>query len=346
MKPYYLPLLLILLSACYATSPRPSDPNLLDATLPVKPHDGPVEVIFPGEPRPEKAYRKVALVETHGDVPARRVDKLKEQARRYGADAIIILTSTSEPVLTNDEGIYESLSEALTGNEIPDNWYVSNVPFMQALAIVYEESLAPERFNQFAEVRIYDEENGKYGSNVLKTVEYNYRGHIKNEYVTDSAVALGAESLYPQRTNPDFLINGTKDWVETAIHYEGEYRVLERRQEDNTGRWQRYVKVYFNSNRQPMRLELTERDLYPGQRAKSLELFPTYNQEDLLTKLVVFETVHGKRSPVYAEEYRYDKDRLIQQEVFKIKDGEKFPRLLIDFKAFPEDYDTNEAHNQ
>lgn len=320
---------LLLLTGCYATYPRPSDPNLLDTTIPIRPHTRPVDVYFPGEPLSDKPYRKVALVETYGKTPANRIASLKNKARAYGADALIIFTAGAQQVL--ETGI---------------NYYTRNQPFMQAYAVVYEENLAPEHFNQFAEVRVYNEDGTNLLEKRIKAVEYNYQGEIIREYGNDSTAHYELEKLYPQRSNIDFLVNGGGNWLETREYINGIMRVQNRKQVDAHTKWIRLASFNWNNEGQVIKIDLRERRLYDAQPTERYWIYPYYDEVGRLKEQHWYRMNRDKRIPYLIETHNYINDRLTHQEIERYDGEDMTPWIRIDYQPFPEDYHIKSEQNQ
>ncbi|MGB3181660.1 MAG: hypothetical protein WBB45_09735 [Cyclobacteriaceae bacterium] len=340
-----LPVLLLFVG-CYDATPRRSDPNLLDPTIPAKPHDGPVEVYFPGEEKPDRPYRKIALVETYGKTPANRINFLKDKARGYGADAIIVFTSTSHSVLENDESTFEAVVEVASGEEIPDHWWSRNEAFMQAYAIVYEENLAPELFNQFGEVRVYNEDDSTLNDVRIKAVEFNYQGEMVKDFTNDNSEEYPVVSLYPERSDIDFLANGKENWVETRSYSGGRIRVTERKQLNASGKWIRYVKLDWNGDGQITRINLQERLLYEKQPVTKYDIYPLYDETGRMIGQHWYRLTRDKKIPYAIEKYNYDDDRLTSKIIEKYEDTERTPWIKIDYQPFPEDYHLKEEQGQ
>lgn len=349
MKYALLPplLLIILLSACQSYYPATRDTNLLEPILPVLPHDRDVEVFFPGEKGPSRPYRKIAILEQNGGPASSRVSILKDQAREYGADALIVVGSGSRQVVQSDDTFLDDVLEIAILEEQQDDFYISNVPYFQALAIVYEENIHPEYFNQFAEVFVYDESKGSYPAEGIKAVEYNFEGSVIREFSDKENEIAEEEYLYPERFFIPYLLNATEDWKETSQTEYGANTTMKRKEVDAANTWKRQVQITFDQNDTPVKISLQERNLYGGQGYESFQLYPAYDENGFPEVVAIHKLKRDIIKERYKDNYTFENGRIAEREILKVDEGgDEMPWIKIIYKAFPADYLADQPDKQ
>ncbi|MFA0960657.1 hypothetical protein AB9P05_02510 [Roseivirga sp. BDSF3-8] len=332
MKTFYPHLLfiLLLLPGCYMNSGLYTDAAVLDTSIPSRPYAGQVDVYFPGERLPDKAYRKVAFLESDRSDPSDRIQDMRKMARKYGADAIIFLSLT--PSLQ-----VQAVNDSELNGEQVDVRSVGH-PFLQhAIAVVFEENLSPSAFNQYAEVYLQGDGEMKEETLLLKTT-YDYYQNVADKKILAEGKLVEKAYLYPERTSIGYLLSFADSPAENNRNSAG-------RQTGRGHDWQRKFRVVRSQEGFINKIFLKEKDLYPGQGYESFILHLHYDNEGRIVQMKVYQDGGARNHLKEVHTYSYRNNRLSEEKIARMENDELKAWLRVEYTPFPEDYTIDQARN-
>lgn len=334
MKRLLYPMLLLplIFTGCYPGSRLSYDPAMIDTSMPGRITNGQLDIFFPGEVGPGKPYRKLAFLESEHSNATMRLNELRTEARAYGADALIILSSTNE--LRLQASLVTEAEDS--DEEMESTGIISNSPIMQGLAIVYEDNLSPDSFNQYANVYRYAEDEKGEAELVLRK-EYDYYQNVIDTRIVSGHPLPEVVTLYPERTSLHYLINNREDWIES--HFDRNYR----KQNNEEGEWLRQVRVIRTDNGFLKKIILKEKDTYADQGYEYFEIRTTYDRTGRITRSEFYKRRGHGNKLTEIHHYTYEGKRLAEEQILKVINEKPQPWLLIEYVPFPENYTIEQA---
>lgn len=290
-----------------------SDRRLIE--IPTVGHNRTVDIYMQSE-IPKDDYIKVEVLEEkalESESTADLIYRLGQEAGRRGYDGIILLDEKLSTIIEDDESFLETVSEIISGEEIPDNYYSTTIRQLSAFGIIYKDNLTYLDKLSKAE-QLLD----PYG-NLLATISFDYRGQIDSESANlDRQEQLYFSNFY--QYSPIHLLEEESDhWK-----YKQEGNSMAKRVYTRNGT--RYKTCTFEYDREHQIRQANIRNIYP-QRLMEVVHF-TYDEKGRLAQQRI---VSQHRTRMI--DFHYVNDRLLSRQMWEVRGQEK--RLL---------YQTNVIH--
>ena len=327
MKTNVLLLIFIVLgfSACSIYQPYPagSKPTSTLSPIPTMAHKNKVDVFFPGEEVKEE-YIKIQVLEITGNERSSyqsMLDRMITQAQQKGADGIIILRNTRNSKIVSDETAFETFTEAITGEEIPDNYSSEVSQKLYGIGIKYKSKI--DYLDKIIKTKkIYLLENG--AEELVGTQNYNIKGTLLNQEGVDLYYNLvrnysldyliydyGPGWTYGPKTSDNFFHRKYKTGIQTikkvSFYYDDKMRIGPVKIQNY-----RYTTNTLSKDRE------------------EVQCFYFGDTDRMQSKKI---TLSDKSEMV--EEFIYDeREKLLGSKIYKLQGTEKTPFLEIRYEFF------------
>ncbi len=294
------------LSGCMSYYVSSSDRRLIE--IPTVGHNRPVDIYLQAE-TPKEDYIKIGVLEQkalESESTADLIYRLGQEAGRRGYDGIILLDEKLSTIIEDDESFLETVSEVISGEEIPDNYYSTTTRQLNAVGIIYKDNLAYLDKLSKAE-QLLD----PYG-NLLATIPFDYRGQIDSESMAHDRKEQLYFSNFYQYSPIHLLEEESEHW---KYRQEGNYivkRIYTRNATKNKT-------CTFEYDREHRVSQATIKNNYP-QRLTEVVQF-TYDKDGRLAQQKI---ISHRRTRII--DFHYANDRLLSRQMWEVSGEEK--RLL------------------
>ncbi|MEQ9301377.1 MAG: hypothetical protein RIF33_22555 [Cyclobacteriaceae bacterium] len=273
--------------------------------IPTVGHDRTVDIYLQSE-IPKEDYIKIEVLEQkalESESTADLIYSLGQEAGRRGYDGIILQDEMLSTIIEDDESFLETVSEIITGEGIPDNYFRGTIRYLTAVGIIYKGNLTYLDKLSKAE-QLLD----PYG-NLLATISFDYRGQIDSKSQRlDRKEGLYLSNFY--QYSPVHLLKEESDhW---KYKQEGDYIVKRVYSKNAT----RNKACYFEYDSEHRISQATIKNTYP-QRLTEVVYF-TYDEEGRLAEQRI---VSQHRTRMI--DFHYVNDRLLSRQIWEVSGEEK-----------------------
>ncbi|MEM8895658.1 MAG: hypothetical protein AAGC88_13835, partial [Bacteroidota bacterium] len=220
-----------------------------------------------------------------------------------GYDGLILMDEKLSTIVEDDEGFLETITEMISGEEIPDNIYSTTYRHMSAVGIIYRDNL-----HYLNKVPKAEQLLDPYG-NLIASVKLDYKGQPE----FDSESISRNERLY--LTNL-YYYSQTHLLDEQSDHwkYTMEGNLISKRSfiQRNT----RNKVVTFGYDKSHRIKKAIIKNTYPQKYTEKVEF--TYGDNG---RLVQQEIVSDHRTRII--NYHYGHDRLLSKQVWQLEEDDK-----------------------
>lgn len=295
--------MVLAMSGCMSYYVSSSNRRLIE--IPTVAHNRTVDIYLQAE-IPKEDYIKIEVLEQkalESESTADLIYSLGQEAGRRGYDGIILLDEKLSTIIEDDESFLETVSEIISGEEIPDNYYSSTIRHLTAVGIIYKGNLTYLDKLSKAE-QLLD----PYG-NLLATISFDYRGQIDSKSGhLDRKEGLYLSNFY-QYSSVHLLQEESDHW---KYKQEGDYIVKRVYTKSTT----RNKACFFEYDREHRISKATIKNTYP-QRLNEVVHF-TYDEEGRLAQQRI---VSQHRTRMI--DFHYVNDRLLSRQIWEMSGEEK-----------------------
>ncbi len=309
-------------------------PTLAYQQFPTFPHEDRVEIIFPGDQITEP-YLKMQVIETRGNEADSYQDLLNQlirSAQWYGYDAIRPLENTTGTRLESDETFLEVLSEVVSGQEIPDNYYTVNTQKLTALGIKYIKNI--DYLDRFIKTKhIYLHQNGnkeKVGS-ITYQIDGAEESRTGNQKYLDEIVRFSIDHLHHAKS-------GLWKYKTLPGDY-GNLKVYRKLYYPNFIQEKKKVVLHLNSQGRPFQIDLTEYTYHitksRAQEKYNIAIYYKEGSDQPKTKII-----KQKEKLIFREVFAYStEDKLKRRLIYKENSETPYLSVVYEYYSNDELYD-------
>lgn len=305
-------------------------PTVAYQQFPTFPHEDRVEIIFPGDQITEP-YLQMQVIETRGDESdsyQELLDRLIRSAQWYGYDAIRPLENTTGTRLESDETILEVVSEIVSGQEIPDNYYTVNTQKLTALGIKYIKNI--DYLDRFIKAKnIYLHENGN--KEKVGSINYQINGQEESRsgdpaYI-DAIIRFSMDHLHHSESNL---------WRYKYLTAEyGTKKLYRKLYYPNSNQEKKKVVIHLNSQGRPFQIDLTEYTYHiTKSRDKEKYNIAIYYKEG--TDQPQTKLIRQKEKLIFKEVFAYGTDGKLRRKLI-YKGHSETPYISVVYEYYSND---------
>ncbi|GEM_PF-4107301 len=295
--------LLLLLTGCMSSYVNTANRRLID--IPTVAHDRTVDIYLQSE-MPEKDYIKIEILENkalESESTSELIYGLGQEASLRGYDGLILLGEQLSTIVEDDESFLETVTELVSGEEIPDNFYSTTFKHITAVGIIYKDNLS-----YLDKVPKAEQLLDPYG-NLLATIDIDYRGQPQLAPASVSRNTRLYLTNFYHYTTTHLLDEESDHW---KYQQEGQFVSKRSYVKENT----RNKVCAFRYDKERRVSQVTIKNTYPQRFTEVVDFI-----YDGAGRLVEQRIVSNYRTRII--DYHYVNDRLLSKQIWELKDNEK-----------------------